>query len=298
MSAIKEYDSEEERLFSVIVAAWHREKYRKRQLLGRASYPKHSLADIGYLMFGISEARVHVVNERVVAAMARSERRQDRRAAVKAMRRLACVILLFILPACETSYKVAPSTTKLTTKVATAHRSVQHSQEVTKQIEATSQVIVTNATTTEAHVSAALDAIGKHDYVTAAQELILGKASNALVMEMLRQSIRDVQSLKQSLEEAGNDLTAAEGEIEILNKKVDKVVEQGAKDRAIVDQVNWGFGLGAFIYGIKRILTFGFFGALILIVAVVVILCIGGPVAVFVMNGLRAGWSWVKTKKG
>lgn len=81
---VKDYATENERLFSVVVAAWHREKARTRvghnikgQFTSSFDYPRYSLGSIGYLMFGLSPARVHAVNQKVLAEMERNRRRSD-----------------------------------------------------------------------------------------------------------------------------------------------------------------------------------------------------------------------------
>lgn len=205
------------------------------------------------------------------------------------MKQLLVVAFAVMLVGCETSYKVAPTAAKVQTKVATAKQATKEAQKRTVELEVSTRDTQKASVTTSEHIESALRAMGGSDYVTAAQELVLAKASNELVQSILNQSYRNIASLGESLRETESNLGDAEQEIVKLETKVAKVVEQGAKDRAVVEQVNWGFGLGAFIYGIKRILTFGFFGVLGLVVILIVLLAIGGPCAIFALKAI----SWL-----
>lgn len=194
------------------------------------------------------------------------------------------LFLLLLLVGCSTSYKVAPSTDKLAVKVAIAQRTAKEAVKRAAEIEADTARTHSENAKVAAHIDAALKAIGAADYVTAAQELVAAKASNEVVAAMLEQSLRNVKSLGESLRTVEGDLVSAQDEIGMLKQKVDKLAESQAKNQAIVDQVNWGFGLGAFIYGVKRILTFGFFGALALVAVAIALICIGGPAGGFVLR--------------
>lgn len=207
---------------------------------------------------------------------------------------LACITLF---TACGTSYKAAPSATKVATKVATARRSVQHAQSVAKEIEATTAATKVQATSTTGHLDLALSALREKGYVTVEAELNMAKESNASLLALLEQSRRNAASLSESLKTAESDLSDSQTEIERLQKQINELAAQAAKDRAVVDQVNWGFGLGAFIYGTKRILTFGFFGVLALIVVFIVLICVGGPFAAFAWRSVANILSWLRSRK-
>jgi hypothetical protein len=194
------------------------------------------------------------------------------------------LLLLFLLCSCGTSYKVAPSTDKVAVKVAVATRAIHESVKRSAEVESNTQRTHVEAVTTAAHIDAALRAISASDYVTAAQELTAAKASNQLVQTMLDQSLRNLKSLGESLRTTEGDLVAAQADIAALKKEVDTLATREAKNQAIVDQVNWAFGIGSFIYGIKRILTFGFFGALALAAVGITLVCIGGPAGGFVLR--------------
>lgn len=172
--------------------------------------------------------------------------------------------------------------------MSTARRSVQQAQDVTGRLEATTKATLSNSTATDGHLASALDAVTKHDDNVASQEIVLAQGSNRVVLQLLEQSLGDVTSLRGSLTQAETDLAGAQEDIRALTKEIAKVTEQGAKDRAIVDRVNWGFGLGAFIYGFQRILTFGFWGALIIGAILLVLMAIGGPFAAFAINLVRS----------
>lgn len=211
--------------------------------------------------------------------------------------RLLPLALCLLSVGCDTSYQPSPETTKIATKVATARRSVQHAQDVTANIEATAKLTQSHATTTAGHIEASLDAIAKHDYTTAAQELISAKASNELVQMMLQQSLRDVVSLRKSLGDTESDLADAQEEVGKLKGEIEKMALQGAKDRAVVQEVNWGFRIGALLYFVKGILKMGFIGSLILVGLFIVLLCIGGPAALFAMNSVRTILGWLRSRK-
>lgn len=213
------------------------------------------------------------------------------------MKTLIALLACAFLTACGTSYQPVPETTKVATKIATARRSVQHAQDVTSEIEATARLTQGHATTTTGHIEAGLDAIVRHEYVAAAQELIAAKASNELVQMLLQQSLRDVISLRKSLETTEHDLGEAEQEITVLKADIEKMALQGAKDRAIVQEVNWGFRIGALLYFVKGVLKMGFIGGIVLVVLFIAALCVFGPAAVFSMKGLGGIFSWWRSRK-
>lgn len=213
------------------------------------------------------------------------------------MRISAIIICALLLGACGTSYKVAPTTAKVTTKLATAKRTVQHVKKQTAEIETRTQETKNEAAATGKHIDAALKAIGAGDYVTATQELILAKVSNDVVQMMLEQSYRNVKSLGESLQTTENDLTEAEAEVETVKREIEKMAIQGAKDRAIVEQGEWLFGFGYFIVGFKRLLCHALWGTLILVGIVIAMLAVGGPTALFAMRGIRwLSGLWKKRK--
>lgn len=192
-----------------------------------------------------------------------------------------------------TSYKVAPSTAKVQTKIATAKRTVQHARQQTTDLGAAAKDTQAKATTTSEHIDASLKAITAKDYVTAAQELASAKASNEVVMSMLVQSYRNVVSLGKSLEQTDADLVAAEQEVQAVSKEFEKVVIQGASDRAIVEEVNWGFlgvHIGALFYFFKSVLRLGFIGVVVLIVLGVALLILGATVGGPFLKAI--GWLW------
>lgn len=199
---------------------------------------------------------------------------------------------------CGTSYKVAPSTSKIETRIAVAKQATHEARDRTAEITTTTRDTAASAKTTSEHIDAAAEAMAARDYIKAADEMARAKISNELVEYLLRQSLRSLESLGASLRATEENLADAENNIAVLNKKIAHMTEQGAADHAIVKQVNWGFGIGAFLYGIKRILTFGFFGMLILAGAAIVLMCIGGPCALFITRSISALFLMLKNRKG
>lgn len=184
---------------------------------------------------------------------------------MKQIATLQLLVCCLLLTACgSTSYKVAPSTTKVATKVATAKRTAEEGEKKAVSLSTKTKTTQTHASNTTSRVDQALSAIERKDYIDAALQLIAAKVSNAIVEEMLRQALEDVESMRSSFKTVSTDLSEAGERIKELDDKIIKLAEAQAKAQAIVDQVNWGFGLGAIIYGVKRILTFGFWGAIIL----------------------------------
>lgn len=182
----------------------------------------------------------------------------------------------------STSYKVS----RATTKIATARRNIEHAKERTAELETVTKRTQSSATTTAEHIEAAIAANTAKDNVTVAQELIAAKASNALVMLMLEQSYRNIVSLQTSFNQTDSDLVAAEEEVKAM-------AIQGAKDRAIVEEVNWGFlgvHIGALFYFFKSVLRLGFWGIVVFIVLGLVLAglaaFVGGPFKV------AFGWFW------
>lgn len=222
---------------------------------------------------------------------------------------LTCAAILFVAVGCSSgpSFKVAPSTAKVQTKIATAKRSTQENIKRTVDLKADTTETASKANTTAEHIDAALHAIIVNDYTTAAQELSAGKASNALVMEMLQQSLRNITSLGTSLEQTDRDLVAAEQEAEHVNKAFEEVVLKGARAQAVVDEVNWGFlgvHIGALFYFFKSVIRLGFIGIIVLIVLgialAVLAATVGGPfigAAKFVGGSISSWWNNRKTRQ-
>lgn len=218
------------------------------------------------------------------------------------MRFLAICGCAILLSACSgTSYKIAPSTEKVATKLATAKRTVQHARERTTELEKRTTETRVHASSTTEHINAALAAIEKHEYTEAALHLIAAKASNALVESMLKQAQDDVTSVKGSLATTEGDLVEAELEVVKVKKEMAAVVLQAAKDRAIADEVNWGFRIGALFYFVKGILKLGFIGIIILVVVggglAIAAMIFGGPFAGFVWRLFRGIWALLRNRK-
>lgn len=205
------------------------------------------------------------------------------------MRSLSLLCCALLCVGCSsTSYKVAPSTAKVATKLATARQSNHESQTRTTEVATATKTATVTATTTAGHIDAALSAILARNPDQAVQELIAAKTSNAVLLSILEATLRNVTSLQESQTKTDSELVAAETEAERVNKAIETMAVQGAKDRAIVEQGEWGFGLGYFIVGIKRILSHAFWGSLILI-GVVVVICVA---AFFVGGPMLAGVKW------
>ena len=204
------------------------------------------------------------------------------------MIRWAAIVSCALLFGCGgPSYKIAPSTTRVTTPIATAKRSTQEAQERSAAIEQQTQRTHAAAETVGGNIDAALAALAAKDYIGAGKHLADAKAGNAVITAFLNQTLDDLRRMRIRFDQVATDLDTTANEFERYKGSVEKIVTEGAKNQAIVDEVNWGFGLGAFLYGIKRILTFGFFGVLGLAVAAVAMLAIGGPLAIWAMRGIK-----------
>lgn len=203
------------------------------------------------------------------------------------MKRLAVASAILFF-GCGTVYKPVPTTEKVTNKLERATGSTHDAQTRASEIEEGTNRTKARTSDTSQHVDTALAAITAKSYIVAAQELALAKASNAVVQNMLDQSLRDIQSLRRSLGETERALGEAQGDVTELNKKIQAVAEQGAEDHAIVEEVNWGFRLGALIYFVKGLLAKGFFGVLILGAVLIAMMIIGGPMGILALRILTA----------
>lgn len=207
--------------------------------------------------------------------------------------RFLTIAACLLLTACGTSYQVAPSTAKVASKLATAKRTNQHAKEQAAGIEVDTKRTEAEAGKSIMFIDDALDAILKRDYDRAVKELTSARLSVGLMREQLQQSLRNQESLRTSFEQTDRDLVAGEQEVEAVNKAMEKVVIQGAKDRAIVEEVDWGFlgvHIGALFYFFKSVLRLGFIGVIFLIVLGVALLILG---ATFGGPFLKAiGWLW------
>lgn len=228
------------------------------------------------------------------------------------MRLLLAAVCCAALSACSTSYKVAPSNrksdqlaAKVSENVSKAEVRAKANKERVKS--AASKVVASEQRAAKVvdDINVAITKLDLHDYPAVGVALIQAKIDAGILLasyEALKEDLRVVEKDNDDLiidlaivKQTNEKILAANAEFQA---KVDKLAQSQAKNQAIVDQVNWGFGLGAFIYGIKRILTFGFFGIIGLVIVVVVLLCVGGPVGAFVLNGLRSGVGLLRKRKG
>lgn len=216
--------------------------------------------------------------------------------------RLPLAVVCALMMGCSaTSFKVAPTTTKVTTKVATARRSVQQSQSLTKDIKASNADATVKATTTGGHIDAAMAAILARNCDLALAELVAAKTSNAQLLMQLEAQLRNVVSLTTSQEQTDSDLVAAEQEVEHVNKAIEEVVVKGAAAQAIVDEVNWGFlgvHIGALFYFFKSVLRLGFIGIVVLVVLGILLLVLGATVGGPFLKAIAWLWNlWSNRKR-
>lgn len=219
-------------------------------------------------------------------------------------------VCVTLLSACGTSYKVAPTSqsdkhvAKVAEHVSKATLTAKANRERAKALDKSLKAGETATIGVITAIDAAIRSLELKDYPAVGQHLIAAKmGAGFLLTENIRlqgevvRLVEENDSILMDLGAAYDQTAIALKESEKFQKEVNKLATSQAKAQAIVDQVNWGFGLGAFIYGIKRILTFGFFGVLALIVVFIVLICIGGPFAAFAWRSVAKILSWLRSRK-
>lgn len=219
--------------------------------------------------------------------------------------------LCLFLCACGTSYKVAPSAANISRPLAKVSENVSRASVSARanreRAKALSESLKAGHTATQGVITAidaAIRSLDLKDYPAVGRNLIEAKMGATFLLtensrlqgEVLRLSGEN-DTILVELAGALESAEKANKAVDQFQKEVNKLAESQAKNQAIVDQVNWGFGLGAFIYGIKRMLTFGFWGMLILAGAVIVCLVIGGPAAIYALKFLRWLWGLLTRRK-
>lgn len=226
----------------------------------------------------------------------------------RAISLIACVA---VFAGCSDSFVVAPSTRKSDEHAAKVGEHVSKAQVISKSnrqrtvdvAKALESSRVT-ATSVVSDIDAAIRSLDLKDYPKVGMALMRAKVGEGMLLEQVKVMQKSMENLVTGTDSMLTELDLAYKENEQvlaenkrLQDQIDPLARSQAKAQAIVDQVNWGFGLGAFIYGFKRILTFGFWGALILVVIVIVLIAIGGPTSVFVLRELRLIFSWWKNRR-
>lgn len=196
-------------------------------------------------------------------------------------------VVALALSACTTSYKVAPSTAKVSTRVAVAKESARSAERHTVAAKTKTVATQTASKGVTSNIDAALGAIETKDYTQAAQFLIAAKVGSAVVQAYLEQTLVDLEAARSNFGTVDGELTAAEGEIKTLQDKIDRQAVDGADDAAIAKRCKSWFGLGAIFYGIERLLKAGIVGILILAGVAIALVAIGGPVGAFALKGVR-----------
>lgn len=128
-------------------------------------------------------------------------------------------------------------------------------------------------------------------------------AENANTRAELTQVLEDLRAAREAFDRVTLELSGAEVEIENLKyqsaglqKEIDRLAAKANTDAIVADRCRSWFGLGAIFYGIEHLLKAGIVGILIFCAVIIGLLCVGGPVALFVLNGLRAGWGLLSRK--
>lgn len=144
---------------------------------------------------------------------------------------------------------------------------------------------------------------GKARIVSAEAELARIARENANISGELNHVLSDLKEAREAFDKVTLELSGAEVEIEnlkmqsdALQKEIDRVSAKANADAVVADRCKSWFGLGAIFYGIEHLLKAGIVGVLILVAVVIALLCVGGPVSVFALNGLRAGWGMLRKK--
>lgn len=215
------------------------------------------------------------------------------------MRALLCLCAVALLTGCGgTSWKVAPTTAKVATKLATARRTVQHQRETATTLETDTKRTQAEAGKSIIFIDAALNAILRRDYDDAVRQLTSARASVGLIKEQLDAALHNVDSLKTAIDTEDHDLVAAEEESKRVDTAIETMAIQGAKDRAIVEEVNWGFlgvHIGALFYFFKSLLRLGFIGIVVLVVLGIVLAILAATLGGPFLAGLQ--WLWGRFKK-
>lgn len=225
---------------------------------------------------------------------------------------LAPAILIAALVAgCSTSYKIAPSTQRSSEHAANVSEHVSKAQVITKSNRDRTVEIFTalntshvTATSVVTDLDAAIKSLQLKNYPKVAEALVRAKIGEGMLLDQFKAmeaSTKNIiagnDSLLTELNAAYAETDATKAELRKLQDEIDPLARSQAKNQAIVDQVNWGFGLGAFIYGIKRILTFGFFGVLGLGAVAIVMLLIGGPAGALALRALQSFLGFIRKRK-
>lgn len=195
------------------------------------------------------------------------------------MVRVTVLILALLCAGCATRPVTAPSTAKVNESAAKIGTRV-----------AVAKVTVVSGRARIVSAEAALHTLSEH---------------NANISADLNRVLIDLKESREAFDRVTLELSGAEVDIEnlkmysaSLQKEIDRVSAKANADAVIADRCKSWFGLGAIFYGIEHLLKAGIIGILILVAVVIVLLCIGGPVSVFVLSWLRSGWALMRRKPG
>jgi hypothetical protein len=215
---------------------------------------------------------------------------------------LFSILVLLSLPACDTTYKVGPSTTPMVRRagiverhVSVAKTSNDSARERAAEIESNTRSTVVTTQTLGENIDAAMREMEAHNYAAAANYLSAAKVGYPIIMKFLEQTLRDLQSMnrnfasvKQELDEAQGEMAQMQEDLTALQGKLDAQTVESANDHEIAKRCKSWFGLGALFYGIEHMLKAGILGILILVGLALVVIVFGyfagGPVGAIVFN--------------
>lgn len=231
------------------------------------------------------------------------------------MRFLLAAVCVVLLSACGTSYKVAPTNRKADQHAAKVSEHVSNAEVRAKSNKKRVQSAATKVVASEKQavkvvddINAAIASLELKDYPAVGRALIQAKIDAGILIGLYEGLKEDLRIVEKDNDDLIIDLALAKVENEKVKAanaefqlKVDQMAEREAKLQAIVDEVNWGFRIGAVIYFVKGILKLGFFAIIILVVVgaglAIAAVIFGGPFAGFVWRLFRGIGALLRNRK-
>lgn len=217
------------------------------------------------------------------------------------MLRATLLITCLLLGACATSYKVAPSTAPIATRVAEARTVAASGRDRVVAVEHTVQVSHEKATAVNISIEAARVSLATADYPGVEAHLIKALIANEIVLAQYAVMETDLAAARGAFDKVSSTLGSAEKEVLLLQAHIDRQTVASASDHEIATRCKSWLGLGAIFYGVERLLKAGIVGilifAVVLIGVYVIGVYVGGPIGGYIIGVFRKGFVWVKTRK-
>lgn len=220
---------------------------------------------------------------------------------MKPMRILSICSFVLLFSACGgTSYKVAPTNRKADQYAAKVSEHVSNAEvrakSNKKRVESAATKVIASekqAVKVVDDINAAIASLDLKDYPATGHALIQAKIDAGILLGLYGALKEDLRVVEADNDDLILDLAFAKQKNEKVieeNAKFQNIVNEGAereaKLQAIVDEVNWGFRIGALFYFVKGILKLGFIGIIILGVVGIGIAIFGGLPALRAVGGV------------